>query len=119
MQAQAQSQTHNWYIETDNRDWRARSAQSHAVVEEKSWDNIREAKEPYASSSRQQEQVNIQDYSQFASKSQVPSRYILSVFHYLSFSLYLINAFLKQLFPQFFCLTLFICYIHCVYFITD
>lgn len=70
-QAQTQPQTHNRYAETDNRDWRARSAQPPPVVEEKSWDNIREAKESYASSGRQQE-LNRQDHSQFASKAQVP-----------------------------------------------
>ena len=71
VQAQAQPQTNNRYAETDNRDWRARTAQPPPVVEEKSWDNIREAKESYASSGRQQEQFNRQDHSQFASKAQV------------------------------------------------
>lgn len=75
-QAQAQAQAQNRYAETDNRDWRARSAQPPPANEEKSWDNIREAKEAYASSGRQQEQANRQDQlsSQFASKAQVPSR---------------------------------------------
>lgn len=75
-QAQAQTQALNRYAETDNRDWRARSAQLPPANEEKSWDNIREAKEAYASSGRQQEQANRQDQlsSQFASKAQVPSR---------------------------------------------
>ncbi|TVU15355.1 hypothetical protein EJB05_38873 [Eragrostis curvula] len=72
VQAQAQPPTHNRYAETDNRDWRARSAlpPAAAAVEEKSWDNIREAKESYASSGRQQEQVHRQDHSQFASRTQ-------------------------------------------------
>jgi translation initiation factor 4G len=75
-QAPAQTQAHNRYAETDNRDWRARSVQPPPANEEKSWDNIREAKEAYASGGRQQEQVNRQDQlsSQFASKAQVPSR---------------------------------------------
>jgi translation initiation factor 4G len=72
-QAPAQTQAHNRYAETDNRDWRARSVQPPPANEEKSWDNIREAKEAYASGGRQQEQVNRQDQlsSQFASKAQV------------------------------------------------
>ncbi|KAL5675614.1 hypothetical protein ACJX0J_011745, partial [Zea mays] len=72
-QAQAQTQAQNRYAETDSRDWRARSAQLTPTNEEKSWDNIREAKEAYASSGRQQEQANRQDQlsSQFASKAQV------------------------------------------------
>lgn len=78
MQAQAPAQTQalNRYAETDNRDWRARTAQPPPANEEKSWDNIREAKEAYASSGRQLEQVNKQDQlsSQFASKAQVSSR---------------------------------------------
>lgn len=72
-QDQIQTQALNRYAETDNRDWRARTAQPPPANEEKSWDNIREAKEAYASSGRQQEQVNRQDQlsSQFASKAQV------------------------------------------------
>ncbi|XP_062183945.1 eukaryotic translation initiation factor-like [Phragmites australis] len=71
-QTQTQTQTQNRYAETDNRDWRARSAQPPPVIEDKSWNNIREAKESYASSGRQQEQVNRHDQlsSQFA-KAQV------------------------------------------------
>ncbi|KAL5215705.1 hypothetical protein ABZP36_007106 [Zizania latifolia] len=75
-QLQAQTQAHNRYGETDNRDWRARTAvQPLAANEEKSWDNIREAKEAFASSGRQQEQVNRQDQlnNQFSSKAQVGS----------------------------------------------
>ncbi|CAN6249239.1 unnamed protein product [Urochloa humidicola] len=71
-QAPAQTQAHNRYAEADNRDWRARSVQPPPANEEKSWDNIREAKEQYASSGRQLEQANKQDQlgSQFASKAQ-------------------------------------------------
>ncbi|CAO2035632.1 unnamed protein product [Urochloa humidicola] len=70
--APAQTQAHNRYAEADNRDWRARSVQPPPANEEKSWDNIREAKEQYASSGRQLEQANKQDQlgSQFASKAQ-------------------------------------------------
>ncbi|KAG2573102.1 eukaryotic translation initiation factor-like [Panicum virgatum] len=72
-QAPAQTQAHNRYAEADNRDWRARSVQPPPANEEKSWDNIREAKEAYASGGRHQEQVSRQDQlsSQFASKAQV------------------------------------------------
>jgi len=74
-QVQGQTQAQNRYAETDNRDWRARSAQPPSANEEKSWDNIREAKEAYTSSGRQQEQANRQDQlsSQFASKAQFGS----------------------------------------------
>ncbi len=81
MQTQTQAQPHNRYGETDNRDWCARTVQPPAANEEKSWDNIREAKAAHASSGRQQEQVNRQDQlnHQFASKAQVCSRQELSV----------------------------------------
>ncbi|KAL5214477.1 hypothetical protein ABZP36_003629 [Zizania latifolia] len=74
VQVQIQTQAHNRYGETDSRDWRARTTvQPPATNEEKSWDNIRETKEAFASSGRQQEQVNRQDQlnHQFASKAQV------------------------------------------------
>lgn len=72
-QTQTQAQAQNRYTETDNRDWRTRTVQPPPVHEEKSWDNIRENKELYNSSGRQQEQFNRQDQlsSQFVSKAQV------------------------------------------------
>ncbi|KAK3158434.1 hypothetical protein QOZ80_2AG0137190 [Eleusine coracana subsp. coracana] len=61
-----QTQLHSRYTATDNRDWRSRSQNSVVVVsEDKSWDNIREAKEAHASS-RKQEQLS----SQFAARAQ-------------------------------------------------
>ena len=59
-QAQPQVQAQNRFTETDNRDWRARTEKppAPAVQEEKSWDNIREVKEQYNASGRQQEQFN-------------------------------------------------------------
>jgi hypothetical protein len=100
-QVQGQTQAQNRYAETDNRDWRARSAQPPSANEEKSWDNIREAKEAYTSSGRQQEQANRQDQlsSQFASKAQVHSKECMNtstsyfprsilLFHYLFSSLH-------------------------------
>ncbi|XP_037486223.1 eukaryotic translation initiation factor [Triticum dicoccoides] len=71
-QAQPQVQAQNRFTETDNRDWRARTEKppAPAVQEEKSWDNIREVKEQYNASGRQQEQFNRQDQSS-SQKAQV------------------------------------------------
>ncbi|TVU29289.1 hypothetical protein EJB05_20849 [Eragrostis curvula] len=60
-----QAQSYNHHTETDNRDWRSRPQNSVAVSEEKSWDNIREAKGTQASSWKQE-----QSSSQFPAKSQ-------------------------------------------------
>lgn len=57
-----QTQSHNRYTETDNRDWRSRSQTSLVVSEEKSLDRIREAHV----SSGKQEQLS----SQFSAKAQ-------------------------------------------------
>ncbi|KAF0933609.1 hypothetical protein E2562_018850 [Oryza meyeriana var. granulata] len=71
-----QTQSYNRYAETDKRDWRSRSeqpVQTPAIVgEEKSWDKIREAKESYISSGKQ-DQFHNQDKlsSQFSVKAQV------------------------------------------------
>ncbi|KAL5216205.1 hypothetical protein ABZP36_007606 [Zizania latifolia] len=85
-QVQAQTQAHNRYGETDNRDWCAQTAvQPLAANEEKSWDNIREAKEAFASNGRQQEKVNRQDQlnNQFSSKPRLAPLLLLSRLRHL------------------------------------
>ncbi|XP_062219612.1 eukaryotic translation initiation factor-like isoform X2 [Phragmites australis] len=60
-----QTQSYNRYTETDSHDWRSRSQTPVVISEEKSWDKIREAKESYASSGKQE-----QSSSQFGAKAQ-------------------------------------------------
>uniref|UniRef100_J3LEP1 Eukaryotic initiation factor iso-4F subunit p82 n=1 Tax=Oryza brachyantha TaxID=4533 RepID=J3LEP1_ORYBR len=71
-----QTQSYHRYAETYNRDWRSRSEQPVQTPgiagEDISWDKIREAKESYFSSGKQ-DQFNNQDKlsSQFSAKAQV------------------------------------------------
>lgn len=91
-QTQTQVQAQNRFTETDNRDWRARTEKppAPAVQEEKSWDNIREVKEQYNASGRQQEQFNRQDQSS-SQKAQVPSRWEWVVYSFGPFYLFVVN----------------------------
>ena len=87
-ETQTQGQAQNRFTETDNRDWRARTEKppAPAVQEEKSWDNIREAKELYNSTGRKQEQFNKQEQlsSQFASRPQVKEHQWLTLLLHLT-----------------------------------
>ncbi|KAJ0984276.1 hypothetical protein J5N97_002632 [Dioscorea zingiberensis] len=59
--ANLQNQSQSRYSELDNRDWRSRSASSHSVFEERSWEPIHDNKESISSVSRQDQWTSHKD----------------------------------------------------------